>query len=133
MGTMDALVSEAMKKAAVAWLAVGNRPAYAVWCLWIDRALYVVSGPGEQPAPGLSSAGKVTVQARGDHGGLIVEWTATVQRVRPGSELWDTVAPQLAAKRLNGAPAPALLQRWAAHALLSRLDPVDAVSQQTAG
>jgi|RhiMetdeSRZDD1v2_1073273.scaffolds.fasta_scaffold290555_2 hypothetical protein len=133
MGTMDQLVNEAMRKAAVAWIGVGNRPPYAVWCLWMDGALYVVSGSGEQPAPGLASAGSATVQARGDHGGLIVEWTAAVQRVRPGSELWATVAPQLAAKRLNSGPAPALLERWASHAAVSRLVPVEALSPQTAG
>ena len=130
---MQPLVNEAMKKAAVAWIAVGDRPAYAVWCLWADGALYVVSGPGEQPAPGLARAGTVTVQARGDHGGLIVEWTAAVDRLRPDSELWSTVVPQLAAKRLNSAPAPALVQRWADRAVVSRLTPVAELSPQTAG
>jgi hypothetical protein len=130
---MQPLVNEAMKKAAVAWLVVGDRSAYAVWCLWIDSALYVVSGPDEQPAPGLSRAGTVTVQARGDHGGLIVEWAATVHRVRPETELWATVVPQLAAKRLNSAPAPALAQRWAERAVVSRLTPIAALSPQTAG
>jgi hypothetical protein len=133
MATLNPLVNEAMKKAAVAWLTVGSRPAYAVWCMWTDGSLYVVSGPGEQPAPGLARAGTVTVQARGDHGGLIVEWTATVDSVRPGGDLWAVVAPQLAAKRLNGDPAPLLLERWAEHAVVSRLEPVDAVSPQTAG
>ena len=41
---MHPLVTEAMKKAAIAWLDVGAGPPYAVWCLWIDDALYVVSG-----------------------------------------------------------------------------------------
>jgi hypothetical protein len=133
MGTLNALVNEAMKKAAVAWLVVSNRPAYAVWCMWMDGSLYVVSGPGEQPAPGLARAATVTVQARGDHGGLIVDWTATVDRVRPGSDLWADVAPQLASKRLNSDPAPLLLERWAEHAVVSRLKPVEALSPQTAG
>jgi hypothetical protein len=133
MGPVEPLVSEAMKKAAVAWIAVGARPAYAVWCLWTEGALYVVSGPGEQPAPGLARAGTVTVQARGDHGGLIVEWAATVHRVRSDSQLWATVGPQLAAKRLNSASAPALLRRWAEHAVVSRLAPVQTLSPRTVG
>ena len=41
---MEALVGEAMRKAAVAWLTVPGRPAYPVWCHWIDDALYLVSG-----------------------------------------------------------------------------------------
>src|ERR687883_42394 len=95
------IVEEAMKKAAVAWISVGDAPATAVWGLWLDGALYVVSGPGEQPAPGLASGGSpVLVSARGDHGGRIVTWPATVSRVSPDSDEWRTVAPQLAAKRL---------------------------------
>src|SRR5689334_22998054 len=90
-----ALVEEAMKKAAVAWLAVDGRPAYAVWCLWLDGALYVVSGSGEQPAPGLAEARAATVSARGDHGGRIVSWPAEVFPVEPGGETWAAVAPQL--------------------------------------
>ncbi len=121
---MDPLVSEAMKKAAVAWLAVGARSAYPVWCLWSDGALYVVSGPGEQPAPGLEHATTATVHARGDHGGRIVTWAATVERVRPDSELWGTVVPQLAGKRLNGAPSGELAARWATGAVVSRLAPI---------
>jgi hypothetical protein len=117
------LVSEAMKKAAVAWLAVGDRSAYPVWCLWSDGALYVVSGPGEQPAPGLEHASTATVHARGDHGGRIVTWAAMVERVRPDSEHWGTVVPQLAGKRLNGAPSDELAARWATGAVVSRLVP----------
>jgi hypothetical protein len=117
------LVTEAMKKAAIAWLTVRGRPAYPVWCLWSDGALYVVSGPGEQPAPGLANATTATVHARGDHGGRIVAWVATVERVRPDSEQWSSVVPQLAGKRLNSAPTDELVSRWAAGALVSRLVP----------
>ena len=120
---MHPLIAEAMKKAAVAWLRVGNRREYPVWCLWSDGALYVVSGPGEQPAPGLALATTATVHARGDHGGQIVAWTATVDRVPPGSEQWSGVAPQLAAKRLNSAATGELVSRWAETAVVSRLVP----------
>src|SRR5207248_4638873 len=67
---MHPLVEEAMKKAAIVWLSTGGRP-YGVWCLWVDDALYVVSGPGEQPAPGLAEATGALVTARGDHGGRV--------------------------------------------------------------
>ena len=119
-----------MRKAAVAWLEVPSRgreepgtPAYPVWCLWIEDALYVVTGPDEQEAPGLARAAVVHVSARGDHGGLILTWPARVSRVRPGTDLWAAVAPQLAAKRLNGPPTPALIDRWARSAVIVRLAP----------
>ena len=97
---MHPLVEEAMKKAAIVWLSTGGRP-YGVWCLWVDDALYVVSGPGEQPAPGLAEATGALVTARGDHGGRIVTWPAAVSRLAPGTPEWDTVTAQLAGKRLN--------------------------------
>ena len=69
---MHPLIEEAMKKAAIVWLTVADARPYGVWCLWTDGALYLVSGPGEQPAPGLAEATEALVTARGDHGGRIV-------------------------------------------------------------
>jgi hypothetical protein len=122
---MQPLVDEAMKKAAVAWLTVpGAGPAYLVWCLWIDGALYVVSGPGEQAAPGLADAATAQVTARGDHGGRIVTWPAEVSRLKPDTEDWTAVAPQLAGKRLNASgTAEQTVARWADECVLSRLAP----------
>ncbi|BCB80102.1 hypothetical protein GCM10022251_07210 [Phytohabitans flavus] len=120
----DPLVTEALKKAAVAWVSVGGEPARALWCLPIDDALYVVSGPGEQAAPGLADAAEARVSLRGDHGGRIVTWPAKVTRVEPHSEEWTVVAPQLATKRLNApGPATALAERWAAECAVNRLAP----------
>ncbi|HEU4348315.1 MAG TPA: hypothetical protein VFR35_11055 [Actinoplanes sp.] len=102
-----------MKKAAVAWIAVGDAPALGLWCMPLDGALIVVSGPGEQSAPGLAEAREATVRLRGDHGGLIVICEAAVERLQPGSEDWTTVAPQLANKRLNASgTAEDLIARW---------------------
>ncbi|MEH1124494.1 hypothetical protein [Micromonospora sp. CPCC 206061] len=121
---VDAVVTEAMKKAAVAWVAVGDGPALALWCLPVGEALYVVSGPGEQSAPGLAETNRASVSLRGDHGGRIVTFPAAVERVMPETEEWETVAPQLATKRLN-APGSAvdLAARWAAECAVSRLTP----------
>ncbi len=119
------LVDEATKKAAVAWVGVPGGPAYALWCVPLEGALFVVSGPGEQSAPGLADATRAEVTMRGDHGGRIVTWPADVTRVRPGTDHWETVAPLVAAKRLN-APGPAadLVARWAAEGCaLNRLAP----------
>jgi len=118
------LVDEAIKKAAVAWVAVDGGPALALWCVPVDGALHFVSGPGEQSAPGLADAATATVTLRGDHGGQIVTWPAEVTRVRPDSEQWATIAPQVAAKRLNASGSTAdLVERWAAECVISRLSP----------
>jgi hypothetical protein len=121
------LVDEAVKRAAVAWISVAGAPARALWCLPLDGALYVISGPGEQPDIGLAAGVPVTVTLRGDHGGRIVDWPAEVTPVDPGSELWESVAGQVAAKRLNAPGGPAeLVRRWVAECRLFRLAPADA-------
>jgi hypothetical protein len=125
------LIEEAMKKAAVAWLTVpGGARAYPVWCLWIGDALYLVSGSGEQPAPGLPESEIATVTARGDHGGRIVSWPAVVSRLWPGSDEWDTIAPQIAGKRLNSSgTAEQTVARWAVECVVSRLTPTGEASE----
>jgi hypothetical protein len=118
------LVDEAMKKAAIAWIAVDGTPARLLWCLPANGALWVVSGPGEQDAPELASASLALVTLRGDHGGRIVSWPATVTRLDPSSEEWAEVAPQLAGKRLNAPVAAAeLVTRWAAECTIHKLTP----------
>jgi hypothetical protein len=120
------LVDEALKKAAVAWVSVDEAPAVALWCLNIDGALYIVSGPGEQFAPGLADASTATVTLRGDHGGQIVTWLAQVTRLVPDTDQWNVVAPQVAAKRLNArGTANEVVGRWAAGCALNRLAPAD--------
>lgn len=119
------LVAEAIRRAAVAWVAVDDHPAVALWCVPLDDALYVVTGPGEQDAPGLAEARAAEVTLRGDHGGRIVTWPAEVTRVTPESPEWATVAPQLATKRLNASGGPAeVVRRWAeTGCVVSRLAP----------
>jgi hypothetical protein len=120
-----ALIEEAAKKAAVAWLSVpGGGPDYLVWTIWIDGAFFVVSGPEEQAAPGLAEAGRVEVSLRGDHGGRIVTCPADVSTVEPAGPEWTAIAPQLAGKRLN-APGTTdeTVQRWARANVISKLTP----------
>lgn len=120
-----AVLEEALKKAALAWISVDGGPALALWCMPLDGSLIVVSGPGEQFAPGLADASRVEARLRGDNGGLIVVSEMTVARVQPGSEDWETVAPQLATKRLNASgTADELIARWASSgAAIVRLTP----------
>lgn len=123
-GMTDPLVDEAMKKAAIVWVAVDGAPARGLWCMPAGGALWVVSGPGEQAAPGLASATEVLVTQRGDHGGRIVTWPAAVTRLDPASEEWTETAPQLASKRLNASgDAEALVARWAAECTVHKLTP----------
>ena len=120
----SALVAEATKKAAVVWLSIGGAPAYPVWCAPIANVLYVVSGPGEQRAPGLADATRVDVSARGDHGGQIATWSASVQRVQPDTDDWAATVLIVAGKRLNAtSAADDLIARWARDDVLVRLVP----------
>lgn len=123
---MHGLVEEAIKKASVAWISLAGQPPLALWCLPLAGTLYLVSGPGEQSAPGIEDAAEADVTLRGDHGGRIVSWTAEVTRIRPGTEEWETVAPQLAGKRLNATgTAEELVARWASECVITRLAPAD--------
>ncbi|HEX6075218.1 MAG TPA: hypothetical protein VFZ32_08140 [Micromonosporaceae bacterium] len=120
---MHPLVTETMKKAAVVWLTVAGGRPYPVWCLWHEDALYVVSGSGEQAAPGLDTVTAAVVTGRGDHGGRVVSWPAQVSRVTPDSELWQQVVPQLASKRLNLPASEDTAARWATDCVVTRLEP----------
>ena len=126
------VVEEAIRKAAIAWVSVDGKPPRGLWCVPVDGALYVVSGYGEQSAPGLAGAASAEVTLRGDHGGRIVTFTADVRRVEPGDDEWNAVAPQVGAKRLNApGSTEALLERWAMDCTLSRLSPAEGVPAVT--
>jgi hypothetical protein len=143
------LIAEATKRAGLIWIAIDGqdrpRPAWHVWRAgtgWPGAgpsgAAYVVTGPGEQPLPGLADAGRVTViVADGQSAGGRVEWTAAIGRVEPGSGEWDEVIGPLVAGRLNavlaeGETSPA--QRWARSGAVFRLAPVleDTAPEDTA-
>ncbi|TQS46647.1 hypothetical protein [Cryptosporangium phraense] len=117
------LIGEVMKKAAVGWLTIDGHPATTAWLTWIDGAAYVLHGGTEQPAPGLDGADECLVTLRGEHGGRILTWRASVERVGPGTPAWDDIAPQLATKRLNASDPVGAPARWAVDARISRLTP----------
>jgi len=123
-----ALIAEATKRAGMVWLAIPgqNRPCPA-WHVWAGGAAYVVTGPGEQPLPGLAGADRVGVMvASKDSGGLLISWTASVHEIEPGSGEWDEVIGPLAAGRLNSALAPGETspeERWARFGAVFQLRP----------
>lgn len=126
---MRALVLEATRKAGLVWIAVpGRARPCAAWFVWHEReygpAAYVVTGPGEQPAPGLADAASCEVIVpSADKGGRVVAWTAGVECVRPGSEEWDAIVPGMVGKRLNLADQEGAAQRWADTCAVLRLTP----------
>ena len=123
----SAVLDEAVKKAALAWVSVGDGPALGLWCMPLEGALIVVTGPGEQFAPDLPGATRATVRLRGDNGGLIVVAEMAVARILPGSDDWSTTAPQLAAKRLNAhGSTDDVVTRWVeTGCTVLRLTPVE--------
>jgi hypothetical protein len=142
----SALIAEATKRAGLIWISVpGQGRPYPAWHIWRPGtapaggasppppgAAYVVTGPGEQPLPGLGEGGPVeagpvtvTVPSK-DSGGSLISWTAAVSRVAAGSAEWEAVCGSLAAGRLNAVLEPgetSLAQRWARTAVIFRLSP----------
>lgn len=127
------LVAETMKKAPLVWLELeGQRPA-PVWCVWVDGEAYVVSGPGEQPLPGVEDATRADVIVRSaDNLSRIARWPAAVSRVEPGTPTWDAAVPTLLGKRLNLRDAEGAAERWAAECRVTRLTPAGDPDQEGA-
>jgi mutator protein MutT len=111
----QALVAEATKRTGVVWLTVpGQRRVHVAWHLWRDPpgAAYVVTGPGEQPLPGLAGATRLTVTVPSKQSrGALVTWTAAVAQVHAGSAEWDEVIGPLRAARLNRDLSPGAIYR----------------------
>ncbi|MEE4543389.1 hypothetical protein V2S66_15590 [Streptomyces sp. V4-01] len=117
---LSALVEEATKKSGLVWV-----NGQAVWHAWVDGALVLVGGPGEQPLPGLSEGGTATVVVRSrDKGGRLVSWQGAVSLLAPGGEPWTAAAAELKTKRLNSPDGEAITGRWARECALYRLTPL---------
>lgn len=126
------LVHDAMRRAGLVWLRRTDPPGtdpqddrpVPAWVLWRDGAAYLVTGPGEQPAPGLAGARTAEVTVGPTHAaGRVLRWRAAVSRVEPGGEEWLAVVPALVSRRLNRSDAGAVRDRWAAECDVLRLDP----------
>lgn len=115
------LIAEATRRSGVLWLYSPDVAPVLVWHLWHDGAAYLVCGGDEQALPPLGPT--LTVAVRSKAGALIVQWTATVEPVLPGSAQWQDVVPLLAAGRLNAREAEDLPRRWAESATVLRLSP----------
>ena len=123
---VDALVEEATRRSAVVWLQPdGDTRATPAWHVWHAGAALVVTGPGEQPLPGVRAGGRVLVLVRSKErqGDLLVRWWADVEQVAPGTPDWDEVVPLLHAARLNAPDGEEQPARWAREASVLRLVP----------
>uniref|UniRef100_UPI001408FA2E hypothetical protein n=1 Tax=Streptomyces sp. YIM 98790 TaxID=2689077 RepID=UPI001408FA2E len=129
-----ALIEEAARKSALVWVRGPEGAARALWHVWLDGAVYLVGdGAGEQPLEGLGLAdgGTATVTVRSkDKGVRLVVWPARVTEAAPGGEEWQRAAEELKGKRLNAPDAERLLERWAAHCRVLRLEPAGPAVQR---
>jgi hypothetical protein len=120
-----ALIAELGKKTGVCWVRLEGT-AHAVWHLWYDDALYVVSGGAEQPLPGIEDADRVEVVMRSkENGGRLLTWVGAVSVVRPDDELWEPVTTALVADRLNLDDLATAAGTWAETSVVSRIVPTD--------
>lgn len=119
-----AILDEALKKGALVWLQVGGR-SHARWHAWNDGHLYLLTGSGEQPDPGLSGGAAVRVVVRSkDNRHRLIAFDADVSELTPGDADWDEATAELVKARLNLADADSAATRWATAAYtLYRLGP----------
>ena len=82
----------------------GKVSTHAAWHVWVEDALYVVSGGTEQPLPGLAQVDRVEVTMRSkENGGRLVTWVADASAVLPDDERWE---PRHRRPRLRPAQRP---------------------------
>lgn len=124
-----ALVEEACRKSAMSWLApAGQAQSSLAWHIWHDGALYVVSGGQEQSLPAMADGELLTVTVRSkDTGTRLVTWIGTTSTVSPGTPEWDSVVPELHAKRLNPIDGEQQPVRWARESTVTRITPTGEV------
>ncbi|MFC0106776.1 hypothetical protein [Kibdelosporangium aridum] len=95
------LIADATKKSGLIWITrPGDTRPVPTWHHWHNDAAYVLVD--------LSDVDSVPVIVRDKAtGARALTWDATVTRVLPGTDEWDTVVPEIHAARLNSAPIDA--------------------------
>jgi hypothetical protein len=126
-GLTAALVAEVAKKTAVSWLRYGEA-THAVWHVWHEDALCLVSGGPEQPLPDIPDGARVEVVMRSkDNGGRLVTWVGEASVVRPDEELWEPTTAVLVRDRLNLADLTTAADEWARTSVVRRIRPTGEV------
>lgn len=130
--TRSALIEEALKKSGMLWLVLSGLPQpRAAWHVWHDGSAYVLTGgEGEQPLPGLPDATRAKVMVRSkDKGGRLITFTAAVEIVEPGTDLWEEITPVMARERLNARTHEGQIDTWATESWIVRLTPTEDVEE----
>jgi hypothetical protein len=127
---ISALIAETASKADLVWVEVPDQPARALWHVWHDDAVAIVTGGREQPDPGLADGQSVQLILRSkDKQTRVVRTSATVEHVAPDSQQWEGVVKALQPKRLNAADAEHQPDRWANESDIWRLHVVGAAAE----
>lgn len=109
----QALLDESLKKSALVWLVVDGR-THGRWHSWLDGHLYLLTGPGEQPDPGLTDGASTQVVVRSkDDGRHLLTVDADISLLRPADADWLAATADLAKLRLNLSHPAEASARWA--------------------
>lgn len=119
---------KALKKGTILWLTVpqpdGSRHEQAVWFVYSDGKVYVVSGPTEQDVPHLGAVPEVEITARSkDIRSRVSRVPAAVRVLAPDDPQYATVVEQALPKRLNLTDPNEAAERWKANCVLVELTP----------
>ncbi len=126
MSDLD-LVSDLAKKSGLLWIAARDH-TYPVWHEWVDDAVCVVGGGGEQPLPEVQDADIVLLLLRSkSNRHLVATVEAAVETVRPDTPDWEPVTSALKAGRLNLPDSDGAIERWARESRVLRLVPREPV------
>lgn len=107
-----ALLDEALKKSSLVWLVLGGR-THGRWHAWLDGRLYLLTGAGEQPDPGLAGTPvvRIVVRSKDDQRHLLTV-DADISRLEPSDSDWESATTELAKLRLNLSDASHAPARW---------------------
>lgn len=125
---ITALIAELGKKTSVCWLrysVFGDPPTeHAVWHVWHEDALLLVSEGTEQPLPFITDAEWVEVTMRSkENGGRLVTWVGIPKRVLPTAEGWEAAAAALASARISIPSLSETPKLWANTSVITRIEP----------
>jgi hypothetical protein len=110
-----ALVDEALKKTWLVWVTLPSGRTQPFWHSWVGGHLYILTGSGEQPDPGLADGDTVRIVVRSkDNSQRLLGLSATAARLQPVDPDWDVATAALATGRLNLPRAEQAPERWAA-------------------
>lgn len=120
--------NKALKKGTILWLSVpqpdGSQHEQAVWFVYADGKVYVVSGPTEQDVPHLADASEIQIIARSkDVRSRVSRLPARVRVIPPDDPEFDRVSEMALPKRLNLTDPNEAIDRWKSTCALVELTP----------